>query len=357
MNYIKESIIKTFPNFLILIKKSNLLKKKNIFDFCKDIQDDDIYFFHYSNPIFSFEMIGNKLIFKTKYLSPCMFLLNIFYKSYDLIDNNYHIEMNNLSPDINLYESDELIFNPKNLIPIEYIAMLIDFIDYDKNYLIKDIKLEYNQNDLIINLDYNNFLSNIDNLNISKEILIKSYMDYDNNSLNIELKILDSNWIILDPIQKFNSNNKNYSDIVEKFFTWIFQSNFTLFQNTKIFITTICKSEGGIDLTALFLSLGYSQIVDKNKNDYHDNYMRCCCNCYYCINRFYYNLSDGFHKNKYSGSNSDLLCVVIFNELLKKFGLVTELVINKQIYTNKSNNLLSDYYYWMYGFYNKKIEL
>ena len=83
--------------------------------------------------------------------------------------------------------------------------------------------------------------------------------------------------------------------------------------------------------------------------------MRCCCNCYYCINRFNYNNSIEFHKNKYSGSNSDLLCVVIFNELLKKFGLVTELVINKQIYNNKSNNLFSDYYYWMYGFYNKKI--
>ena len=207
-------------------------------------------------------MIGNKLIFKTKYLSPCMFLLNIFYKSYELIDNYYYIEMNNLSLDINLYESDELIFNPKNLIPIEYIAMLIDFIDYDKNYLIKDIQLEYNQNDLINNSDFLNFLSNFSNLNINEDLLNKSYQDYDNSNLEMQLKILDSNWIILDNREKFTYNNKNYSGIVDKFFTWVAKSNFILFSNFHDnIIDTIYKAEGGIDLSNIFLSLGYSQFI------------------------------------------------------------------------------------------------
>jgi hypothetical protein len=122
-------------------------------------------------------------------------------------------------------------------------------------------------------------------------------------------------------------------------------------------IKTICKSEGGIDLSNIFLSFGYSKFVSKNDSDYYENFMRCCCNCHFCINRFKYGLDKSIHTNIYSGSNSDLLCVVVFNELLNKFGLVTELSINKQIYSNKSNNLLSDYYYWLFGFYNKKIDL
>ena len=42
--------------------------------------------------------------------------------------------------------------------------------------------------------------------------------------------------------------------------------------------------------------------------------------------------------------------------MLIKFGLVTELIINDKNYTNKSNNLFSNYYYWFYGYYNKKIQ-
>lgn len=363
MDNIKKSLCDTFPDCIIVIKKNVKSEQKNIFNFCKDVQDEDTHYSIYSNPIFSFEFVDNKLIFKTKYLSPCMFLINTFYKSYVLIDNYYYIEMNNLSLNNNLYESDELIFDPKNIIPIEYITMMIDFIDYDKNNFIKCIKVEFVKSESTKNLDYKNFLLNIDNFNINNNILKKSYVDYEQNCSNIKLKILDPNWIVLDSNKKFKSNCKNYSDIVDKFFAWVNKSNFTLLQlqnqNNKNnnLIGTIHKYEGGIDLSGLFLSLSYSKIIEKNNCDYHCNYMKSYCNCYYCINRFNYNISDTFHKNIYSGSNSDLLCVVIFNELLKKIGLVTVLVIDNQIYTNKSDGLLSEFYYWFYGFYNKKIEL
>ena len=92
---IKNSIINTFPNIIIKIKLKVI--NNNIFKRCTNYTYDDINLFYYSNPIFSFELINNKLIFKTKYLSPCMFLLNKYYKSYNYNDNYYYIELNNLT--------------------------------------------------------------------------------------------------------------------------------------------------------------------------------------------------------------------------------------------------------------------
>lgn len=363
MNNITNALINTFPNCNIKIKKNiiHYSEKQNIFDLCKNIDindtDNDIHWFYYSNPIFSFELIGNKLIFKTKYLSPCMFILNTYFKAYNIIDGIYFIELDDFSKSNDLISQDEIIFNPKNIIPIEYIKMLVDFIDYDKNKLVGNIKFELVQDDMSMNLDFNNFISSIDKIQINKDFLDKSYIDYNNNNLNIELKILDPSWIVLDKRLKLSNNNKNYSDIVDKFLNWIKKSNFTLFSSNVCdykldFIETINKSEGGIDLSNVFESFGYSQIVKKNEYDYHKNFMRCCCDCYYCINRFNLNIKM-IHSNKYSGSNSDLLCIVIFYELLCKFGLVTELIIHDDKYTNKQNNLFLEYYYWIYGYYNK----
>jgi hypothetical protein len=139
---------------------------------------------------------------------------------------------------------------------------------------------------------------------------------------------------------------------VDKFFNWVEKSNFSLFENKEnYFIETCSIYQGGIDLSNIFESFGYSKIVEKNKNNIYRNFIRCCCNCYHCVNMINNKLN---HSNTYSCYNSDLLCIVIFNEMLIKFGLVTEIVINHKKYTNKSNNLFSDYYYWYYGFYNKK---
>jgi len=393
-NYsVSSALKKTFPNYLIkIIKKNNQNNQGkngsvNICDGDGDCDDDD-NILYYSNPIFSLEITNEKLILKTKYLSPCMFVINELYTRYNKIGDFYHIEILNLNlPDLNssnkfvleqnkfnefdefdefdeiVFTSNELVFNPNNMIPIEYISMVIDFYDTETNNCIEKIIIESEQNpNPIPNEQFKLFIST---LNASDDIIKNSYNDYSLN-LNLNLRILDPEWIILDTRFKL-PNGKNYSNIVEKFFNWVFESKLKTLSNfnctiDKIFfvepnkIKTISKAEGGIDLSSIFLSFGYSELVNKKQSHFYLNFIRCGCNCYECINSFNINLNETYHSNRYYGSNSDLLCLVVFNEMLKKFGMITELEINDKIYSNKSNTIGSELYYQFYGYYNKHIE-
>jgi len=389
---LKIGLDKSFPNssVKILIQK-NIIVKKTIFEFCNintinDTNDSNSnpneIIFSYSNPIFQFDITNEKIIFTTKYLSPSMYFINKFYKQYTKNNEYYSIEFT-ATKDLISEESEldlyELSFDSNHLIPIEFINMLIDFYDnnlFNSNsnsnsnpnsnpntvYLVKKItlhKIESNEN-------FNDFIENIENLNINCENIKESYFDYRKYNQIVSLKILDPKWIIIDKALKLLETKKNYSKIVDKFFNFVSKSKFITLENfdytnankhtvfyKKHILNTIYKSEGGIDLSLIFLSFGYSQFLNTNCINYHLNFIRCCCNCNYCTSSFNLAYNSTFHKNIYSGSNSDLLCVVVLNEMLIKFGLVTELSIGSRVYSNKSDGLGSDLYYWLYGFTNK----
>lgn len=346
LDNLKIGLLKTFPNINFIIKK-NFIPIKNQLLFCNiDCNDyHDKIILLYSNPIFEIKISHNEFIFKTMYLSPTMYFINKYYKQYNKINDLYYFNVNS-NPSAN---SNELVFNLSHMIPIEYINMLFDFYDCS-NYEINKITIKNIDND-------NNFISfieNIEKFNINSKIIKESYMDYKKDIQNLSLKIFDSNWILIDKNCKILNMQKNYSDIVNKFFNFVKYSKFKTLDNFNyintnneyIFykpheIETIYKSEGGINLSSIFLSFGYSQFVNTNMLDYYANFIR-------------HSSNDDF-ENIYSGANSDLLCLVVFNEILNKFGLVTELKINSQVYSNKSNTFGSEIYYWLFGYYNKRI--
>lgn len=324
---IQNSLEKTFPSCSLEIQINS--KKTKLFgilgELCSfNILDEDIGF--YSNPIFTFSISKTELTFITKYMSPCMFIIDKLHKGYDKINEHYQIQINYSE---NLSSSDMIFFDLNNsFIPVEYVNMLVDFFDYENNNSINQIIIKKSK------LDYNLFVQDI----LDEEFDPKQiYMDFKKQST---LKILDTSWLVCDlgvTILKLDSTY-NYTLIVKKFFDYVKEKQFktlsdfssdlnTFFANRPHELRTVAKAEGGIELSAIFYSFGYSYLVNHLNNDIYASFIRDCTN---------HNDSKG---RIYSGYYSDLLCVIVLNEMLKKFGLVTELSINQVVYSNKSNAL------------------
>lgn len=353
LNQITNALINTFPDLVIKIKiktwKIEVDNQNNYFNCCENINViDEINKtkLEYHNPIFSFELQDTKLIFKTKYLSPCMYILDKYYKSYDF-DNNtkiykFEMETEDLKIMSQLNEPIEtkehiLIFNSENIIPFEYIKMLIDFVDLDKNNQIESINYEFLNSK--ININFKNFLLNINNFIFDDNFISKSYNDF-TLDLDIELTILNSDWVESKPYFKlpfFNLKNKS-GILCDDFLKWVNNTNFTIFThflNKPVlfngnYINPLYSIKEGLELKKIFLTLPYSQI---NKIYFYsyDIY----------IHKMRYNIKE----NVYSCIRIDLLTMVILNELLIKYGIDTKLKIKSKIYPNikpKPSNIIYD---------------
>lgn len=344
---ITNALLNTFPDLVIKIKtRENKFDKSNPNNYlncCENIDvldDNNKIKLIYNNPLFSFELIDNKLIFKTEYLSPCMYILDKYYKTYDLANSEskiYQIEMELEDLEImsQLEETKEhiWIFNPENRIPFEYIKMLIDFVDLDKNNSIESIDYEFLNSK--ININFKSFLLNINHFILDDNFISKSYNDF-TLGLDIELTILNSNWLIDSSyhfeLPFFNFKNKSeFTNLGNNFLKWVNNTDFTTFthfSNKPVlfngnFINPLYTIKEGFELKKIFLTLPYTQI---NKIYFYsyDIYIR--------------KIRFNTNENIYSCKKIDLLTAVILNELLIKYGIDTQLKIKSKLYKNIKPN-------------------
>ncbi len=234
---------------------------------------------NYSNFLFNFNTSQNKnlLIFKTKYLTPSLYIRHLLLKPIEKDNNGYYT----IIFDKNNKEN-------KNSIPSIYLLMLYKFSKQDIYVLTED--------------DDTDFKNRIDKMEIEENELDKIY-NYKQN-INVTLKIEDKieknmyttlkknkNWMTMDGAYGSNSLSPYTHSIFSK-----------IYYDENIKLHTVCRYEGGIVLDDIYNKMN---IYNPRDTIINQNFIRC--------------MNDKY--NIYSSFESDIETITYFQELLKKYGI------------------------------------
>jgi hypothetical protein len=299
---IYSSIKKTFYYEVLITKNTN----------------NNNAYLQYNNLLFDITIDEKKVLLKTKYLSPCMFIQNTIRpyvmdndKNYTIVEYGEYTDKSELN----------IKFDANNSkIPIDYflITKLFAFLKKNDHFLkysnIKKIDIKQKNENEIDTSFYENEKNKLTNI---------KYSDcWKNFNLNANFKIHHKEWITSDLGIGRYKEQQSISDFTQKIFdkinNYIDANNLKLLGNKKNKISGIANYYGGINLTKILDCFGHSNI---SKNAYSN---------IICSNSW----------NEYYVSNTDIQTLVVFNEFLKVEGIKTTLMYDGKIDTTKKEDIL-----------------
>jgi hypothetical protein len=275
----------------------------------------------YNCIMFSCKANSTSLTFKTRYLTPTMYIRHKIFRPYPKdFDNNYIISVNNESKN-NL----KRIYKSNGEVPIIFAKMITDFHCTENKVILEET------NDISEFSDYvEKDLPDINDYKFS-QILNDVFKKKHNIQEFLTLEVLNKNWYTFDA-SCINCASKS----AKEFFKWFKDTDFNSinpldWDSTSKRVKTInClyRSQGGIKYDGILYSFPDTMITN---DEGYNNHLRC--------------IEGKF--NKYSGSESDILSITLLHELMKLYGLKTKIIINGIVIHTDENiylKYLQDYF-------------